>query len=280
MLKIPSAKESSLLRLWRKNFKRWRRSPLKVKFYRVGLGLLVLAILIWMINRSDSHYDELLFFLATVSLAAGFVIDMQVLLNTVRCWSERSISFKSLVVGILTMSGAMATGYATTVVNGFTGISENNFPYTTAFVAIPSTVIVMYLALFVVNIGIVGLGIFREVSPRHIKKIHPTKRKKSFSLPYRTAAAFLIILMMPVFSPAYRYLLIRCASYFAYYFEMYEKDPCVADGELDAGEKISRLNEYVVLVATKQEAVIEFKLRACHNSKIYSEDGRPAKNNP
>lgn len=255
-------------KIWNGRFlRKSRRSPIRAWAYRACMLLGLTWIILLAINSADDkgYLSSLIYILCGVAGAVGLAIDM-------KSWSVRlqkrvgsSWFGRAVIAGIVAMSGSFSAAYASTLINSFSGVAQNPFPYTTAWLAVPATLALSLIVITIVYISVsfVMLGYVLRDLPADIFLCSPSRARvrryrRSFYVVARMLALGIILSGLLAVAPWFEKILIFTAKQFAVRFEMYPIDPCAFQEE-----RISRLSSDVVLVASLKNGDLQFERRKC-----------------
>lgn len=242
----------------------WQRQPWPTRLYSGGGIVMIASIACMLIGITYREFPHILFIEGTLLLAAGIVHEGY----KISCWVMATAIGKSVGALVATMIVALSMGISSAIVNETTGFSPSDFPYTVAFLA-PLTagyiILLSVLALFVASlVAIMGFGMFSICKALRAGGSHI--EGESAKLFARLMAAItLLVLAVHVWNEhhvPYESGLTTTASWFAYNFEMYEKDPC----SRSTRERVRRINPGQALIGSERDGRRAFFVRQCSPS--------------
>lgn len=252
--------------------KKRRRLSLKVSLYDAGLLIAVVSLLTVAYTSEFGAAAHSLMALSGIPLIIALCIEINGWIGAVDRWAKRSLYGKALMAGLLTMSASVSAGYASTLINEFSKTALNPFPYTTAFIAVPATVAVAvaFLTLLYVTVAIraLGYGVWSALvnnlqslvfSGRASFKRSRARLGRRVQLEFaRLIAMAMFFLVIALASPWFDRALLGVAEVFAYRFETYVNDACAKPRE-----RVVRVDDDVVLVATVDKWDVKYERRLC-----------------
>lgn len=225
---------------------------------------MIASLVFMLVGITYRELPQILFIEGTVLLAAGIVHEGYQIAR----WVMATVVGKSVGALVATMIVALSMGISSVIVNDTTGFSPSDFPYTVAFLA-PLTagyiILLSILAMFVVAlVAIVSFGMFSICKTLCVggAQVEGESAKMFARL---MAAITLLVLTVHVWNeqhPSYESGLTTTASWFAYTFEMYEKDPCVRNTH----ERVRRINPGQALIGSERDGQRAFFVRQCSPS--------------
>lgn len=239
----------------------WQNQPWAMRLYSAG-GLVMLGSFVFaLIGVTYRELPSILFVEGALLLAAGILHELYKVLR----WLLATIFGKLLAAGGAAMMGALAMGIASVIVNDTTGFPPSDFPLTTAFVA-PLTAgyiaLLSILAMFFISIlASVGLGLFFACKALCAGGAQ-LEGTTALMLGRMTAAITLLVLTLQIWTQhhsSYETGLGTTASWFAYNFEMYGKDPCSSGKH----ERVRRLQPGQALIGSERDGQRAFFVRLC-----------------
>lgn len=252
--------------------KKRRRLSLKVSLYDAGLLIAFLSLLTVAYTGELGAAAHSLMALSGIPLIIALGIEINGWIGAVDRWAKRSLYGKALMAGLLAMSASMSAGYASTLINELSNTASNPFPYTTAFIAVPATVVVAVGFLTLVYIGVAvrafGYGLWSALVNSALGAVfsrRPSFKRSRARLGRRVQLEFarliamaMLFLVITVASPWFDRALLGVAEFFAYRFETYAHDACAKPRE-----RIVRVDDDVVLVATVDKWDVKYEPRLC-----------------
>ena len=181
---------------------------------------------------------------------------------------------KALLVVLFSLCANVAIVLSSQVVNDIVGVDPSKFPHTIALLSI------LTIPFFIVSgFGILSIVMF-IIIPIFIMvhTLHDEKAKSVFfpglasteTVPYPRTTRLIQLISFAVFcgvvysasqksSKSYETFLTDTARSFLYQFEMYAKAPC----SISSGSRIAFLGDGKILVASKNGAIVTFKVLEC-----------------
>lgn len=239
----------------------WQKQPWPTRLYSAGGIVIIASVACMLIGFTYRELPQILFIEGTVLLAAGILLEGYQIAR----WVMATVPGKFVAALIATMIGALSMGISSAIVNETTGFSPGDFPYTVAFLA-PFTagyiILFSILAMFVVAlVAIVGFGMFSILKAlcADANKVEGESAKMFARL---MAATTLLVLTLHVWNEkhtSYESGLTTTASWFAYTFEMYGKDPCARSKH----ERVRRIEPGQALIGSERDGRRAFFVRRC-----------------
>lgn len=239
----------------------WQKQLWSMRLYSAG-GLVMLGSLAFaLIGVTYRELPSILFVEGSLLLAAGILHELYKVLH----WVVATAIGKVLVAGVAAMMGALTVGIASTIVNDTTGFPPSEFPLTTTFLA-PLTAgyiaLLLIFAMFFVSIAVsVGLGLFSVCKALCASGIQ-VEGATGQMFGRMTAAITLLVLTMHLWNEhhsSYESGLGATASWFAYNFEMYAKDPCARSKQ----ERVRQIGPGQALIGSDRDGQRAFFVRQC-----------------
>lgn len=181
---------------------------------------------------------------------------------------------KAFLLILFSLCANIAIALSSQIVNDVVGIDPSKFPHTIALLSI------LTIPFFVVA-GFGILSIILLIAIPFFMMVHtlPDEKSKEVFFPglipketirYPKITRFVQLVSFAVFfgmvyswseksSKSYETFLTDTAQSFIYQFEMYPKAPC----SVDENKRVAFLGEGLVLVASKNGAVVSFKVQEC-----------------
>lgn len=239
----------------------WQRQPWPTRLYSGGGIVMIASTACMLIGITYRELPQILFIEGTLLLIAGIVHEGYQIAR----WVMATFVGKLVATLLATMISALAMGISSVIVNDTTGFSPADFPFTMGFLA-PFTA--GYIALFsilamlqVALVAIVGLGLFSICKGLCAggTQIEGESAKMFARL---MAAITLLALTVHVWNEqhtSYESVLTTTASWFAYNFEMYAKDPCARAKH----ERVRRIDPGQALIGSERDGQRAFFVRRC-----------------
>ena len=239
----------------------WQRQPWPTRLYSGGGIVMIASIACMLIGITYRELPQILFIEGTLLLAAGIVHEGY----QVGRWVMATFVGKLVATLLATMISALAMGISSVIVNDTTGFSPADFPFTMGFLA-PFTA--GYIAFFSILsvllaalVAIVGLGLFAICKGLCVggTQVEEGSAKMFARL---MAAITLLALTVHVWNEqqtSYESILTSTASWFAYNFEMYGKDPCARGKH----ERVRRIDLGQALIGSERDGQRSFFMRRC-----------------
>lgn len=239
----------------------WQRQPWPMRLYSGGGIVMIASIACMLIGITDRELPQILFIEGTLLLAAGIVHESY---QVVR-WVMTTFVGKLVATLLATMTSALAMGISSVIVNDTTGFSPADFPFTMAFLA-PFTagyialfsILAMFLAALV---AIAGFGLF-SICKGLCAGGTEMEGESAKMFARLMAAITLLTLTVHVWNEqhtSYESVLTTTASWFAYNFEMYAKDPCAHAKH----ERVRRIDPGQALIGSERDGQRAFFVRRC-----------------
>jgi hypothetical protein len=252
--------------------KKRRRLSLKVSLYDAGLLIAFLSLLTVAYTGELGAAAHSVMAISGIPLIIALCIEINGWIGAVDRWAKRSLYGKALMAGLLTMSASVSAGYASTLINEFSKTASNPFPYTTAFIAVPATVVVAvaFLTLLYISVAIRAFGygvwsalvnnlLFVVFSERASFKRSRERLGRRVQLEFARLVAMAMLFLVITFAlPWFDRALLGVAEIFAYRLETYAQDACAKPHE-----RIVRVDDDVVLVATADKWDVKYEPRLC-----------------
>lgn len=236
--------------------KRWRHASTLDQGYLAGLAFVAVFVLLVLAKLDTSA--EIVGCVGAIFL--GISLAVEIYLLVVKYWEQPW--GKVIGVAISAMVVPMALGMSSNAVNLATGSPPEDFPYTVGLLA-PMASLYAF-AFLAVAITVLGSPIFFAVVA-----IRTALAKKSEvdgltrSLMVRVlaiiAAWVLVAAAWEKGEPSYASALTSVARYAAYVLDSYPNDSCARNDK----ERINRISDEVVIVATSLDTKIAFHRRTC-----------------
>jgi len=239
----------------------WWRGGRGTRLYSAGGLVMMVSVACMLVGFTYRELSQILFTEGTVMLAAGILLEGYQIAR----WVTATVLGKSVAALTATMIVALSMGISSVIVNDTTGFSPSDFPYTVAFLApLTAGYIILFsiLAMFLVAlVAIVGLGMFSICKALCAggRKMEVETGKMFARL---MAAITLLVLTMHVWNEqhtSYESGLRTAASWFAYTFEMYGKDPCARSKH----ERVRRIEAGQALIGSGRDGQRAFFVRRC-----------------
>jgi len=181
---------------------------------------------------------------------------------------------KAVLLILFSFCANIAIALSSQIVNGVVGVDPSKFPHAIAFLSI------LTIPFFIVaGFGILSIVLVMAIPFFMIVHTLPDEKSKEVffpgliskeTIPYPKTTRFVQLTSFVVFFGAvyswstmstkiYETFLTDTAQSFIYQFEMYPKAPC----SIDSTNRIAFLGDEMILVASKNNAVVTFKLQEC-----------------
>lgn len=239
---------------WEHQAHKWKAVPANRRLYRIGLGLLIGALILALLRLPAE--------LGSATLVAGATACAGSLAMELYAWiAKRSeaLWFKVLLAPLAIMAGAVATGMASSYVAGATGQEASTFKLAIALVAPLAFVPILCIAISIVGMLSIPVVMFLTVG----EDLRPGSREPSvskiFGRIFGVIALASFAAMVPTQSSGIDPALDKLAMHAAFLLDMQANTACSSNPE----DRVARVNDEFVVVARKTANGIRFEQRTC-----------------
>lgn len=239
---------------WEHQSQKWKAVPANRRLYRIGLGLLVAALALAVLPF-PAELGSATFVAGATACAGSLALELYAWIAA----RSEALWFKVLLGPLAVMSGAIATGMASSYVAGATGQEASTFKLAIALVAPLAFVPLLCLAISILGLLSVPVVMFLTLGEELRREAGEPSIARTFGRVTGTIALAVLAAQVPTQSSGIDPALRKLAMHGAFLLDMQENAQCASK----PGDRVARVNDEFVVVARKGEDGMVFEQRPC-----------------